>query len=201
MVMRRLRLPLCINDQGSLFMKHNLNLFVLFFISLMPMNVMAVDAYIKVNFTGSIKGETCSISSAAQGVDLGMWFLEGDGSNFPRNSVTDWVEFDLVFNCSTVNRQVSGALEGTPAALDRKLFELDQTEGSASGMAIQVEAYSPERKRWEAKNANEVSTLISAAGTISGTNTVQLRARYKQLANSATPGTANASITFVVRNN
>ncbi|MBO1915869.1 hypothetical protein J4727_03375 [Providencia rettgeri] len=31
-----------------------------------------------------------------QGVDLGMWFLEGDGSNFPRNSVTDWVEFDLV---------------------------------------------------------------------------------------------------------
>lgn len=83
MVMHRLRLPLCINDQGSLFMKHNLNLFVLFFISLMPMNVMAVDAYIKVNFTGSIKGETCSISSAAQGVDLGMWFLEGGWKQFP----------------------------------------------------------------------------------------------------------------------
>ncbi|MBC8652842.1 hypothetical protein GQR86_05400 [Providencia vermicola] len=46
-----------------------------------------------------------------------------------------------------------------------------------------------------------MSTLISFAGTTSGMNTVQLRARYKQLVDSATGGDANASITFVVRNN
>lgn len=168
---------------------------------LISVNVLAADAYVKVNYTGSIKGLTCGVSSAAQSINLGIWFLEGNGSNFPRNSVTDWVEFDLVFNCITSNRQVIGAIEGTPAKLDSKLFALDDTEDSASGMAIQIEAYSPERKRWEAKNANEVSTLISTGSTTSGNNIVQLRARYKQLDNVATPGYANASVTFVVRNN
>lgn len=187
--------------KGKYNMKHIPNLVIAFLLFLVSKNGIAADAYIKVNFTGSIQAQTCSVSSAAQSVDLGMWFLEGNGSNFPRNSVTDWVEFDLVFSCFTANRQIVGALEGTPAELDRKLFEIDKSDGSASGMAIQVEAYSDERKRWEEKNANEVSMLVSSSGTTSGSNTVRLRARYKQLANSATAGPANASITFVVRNN
>lgn len=168
---------------------------------LISVNVLAADAYVKVNFTGSMIGQTCSVSSAAQNVDLGVWFLGGDGSHFPRNAVTDWVEFDLVFNCSTANAQVIGALEGTSAKQDRKLFEIDTTEGAATGMAIQIEAYFPERNRWEAKDANIVSTLISTGGTTSGSNNVRLRARYKQLDNVATAGHANASITFVVKNN
>ncbi|APC13075.1 MULTISPECIES: fimbrial protein [Providencia] len=181
-------------------MNYIINLLVFLF-SLTYMNVLVADEYIKVNFSGSIKAKSCTVFSAAQNIDLGTWFLEGNGRNFARDSVTDWVEFDLAFNCSPDKRQVVGVLEGTPAELDNKLFELDKSAGSASGMAIQIEAYSPENKRWEEKNANEVSTLISFAGTTSGMNTVQLRARYKQLADSATGGDANASITFVVRNN
>nr|WP_282554337.1 hypothetical protein [Providencia sp. G1(2023)] len=57
----------------------------------------------------------------------------------------------MAFNCSPDKRQVVGVLEGTPAELDNKLFELDKSAGSASGMAIQIEAYSPENKRWEEK--------------------------------------------------
>lgn len=182
-------------------MKYTFSLLLFFLLLIASFTVRSANTSVKVNYTGSIKGQTCPVSSDVQNVNLGIWFLEGKGSNFPRNSVTDWVNFELVFRCLSGYRHISGALEGTPAKLDRKLFELDDTDISAKGMAIQVESYSPERKRWEALNANEVHYLVSVAGTVAGDNIIQLRARYKQLANEATPGNANASITFVVRSN
>ncbi|WP_369310241.1 fimbrial protein [Providencia rettgeri] len=182
-------------------MKYIFNLLIALAISLVSLHVLAADDRVKVNFSGSINAYSCNVSSAAQNVNLGIWFLEGDGSNFPRNSATDWVEFELNFNCLGGYRQVIGAIEGTPSTLNRNFFALDNIEGSATGMAIEIEAYSPERKRWEPKNPNEVSTLIGMANITYGNNVVQLRARYKQLANVATPGYANASVTFVVRNN
>ena len=178
-------------------MKYIFNLLMLLILSFSTW-VSAAD--IKVNFTGSIRGTTCSIETNNLNVDLGLWLLKGGGSNFPVGDTTDWVEFELQFVCNSVNNQVSGSLRGVPAS-DNKSFALDNVEGKATGMGIQIEAYSTERKQWEAKNVNEVSTLLGSRATVVGSNSIKLRAHYKSLADNATAGKANASITFLVQNN
>ncbi len=180
-------------------MKRIINILIIV-LSSWSFSTVAADATVKVNFGGSIRGGTCKIVTNNLNVDLGTWLLTSNGSNFPKDSTTDWVEFDLLFNCSSDGSQISGKLEGTPAS-DRKLFELDDIAGKATGMAIEIEAYSTERNRWEAKSTNQVSVLLSSKAASTGSNNVKFRARYKQLGTNATAGKANASITFVVQNN
>lgn len=162
-------------------------------------SVFANDS-VRINYTGSIKAAACSIQTSDLNIELGTWLLTGNGSNFSAGSTTDWVEFELTFNCKMQSSQVVGSLQGVPAS-DKNLFKLDDIANAASGMAIQIESYSPERNRWEAKNANELSVLLSSKEVANGINKLKLRARYKQLENRATPGKANASITFVVQSN
>ncbi|MBP6122078.1 MULTISPECIES: fimbrial protein [Providencia] len=181
-------------------MKQIINLLLISVLSICSFSSFAVDYVTKAKFRGSIKGGTCKIVTSNLNVDLGTWLLTNNGSNFPKDSTTDWVEFDLSFNCGSDGSQISGKLEGTPAS-DRKLFELDDIAGKATGMAIEIEAYSTERNRWEAKSTNQVSVLLSSKAASTGSNNVKFRARYKQLGSSATAGKANASITFVVQNN
>ncbi len=168
-------------------------------LSFLSYSVFANDS-VRVNYTGSIKAAACSIQTNDLNIELGTWLLSGNGSNFPAGSTTDWVEFELTFNCKMQSSQVVGSLQGSPAS-DKNLFKLDDIANQALGMAIQVESYSPERNRWEAKNANEISVLLSSKEVANGINKLKLRARYKQLENRATPGKANASITFVVQSN
>ncbi|NBM56720.1 fimbrial protein [Proteus sp. G2669] len=172
---------------------------ILFALVFFSFSVFASDS-VKVNYTGSIKAAACSIETNNLNVELGTWLLTGNGNNFSAGSTTDWVEFELVFNCKMQSSQVVGSLQGAPAS-DKNLFKLDDIANAASGMAIQIEAYSPERNHWEAKNANELSVLLSSKEVANGINKLKLRARYKQLENTATPGKANASITFVVQSN
>lgn len=155
---------------------------------------------VRVNYTGSIKAAACNIITNNLNVELGTWLLTGNGSNFPAGSTTDWVEFELTFNCPLQSSQIIGSLQGTPAS-NKNLFKLDDISDKATGMAIEIESYSQENNRWEAKNANEISVLLSSKAVINGINKLKLRARYKQLENKATPGKANASITFVVQSN
>lgn len=173
--------------------------FILCVLPFLSYSVFANDS-VRVNYTGSIKAAACSIQTSDLNIELGTWLLTGSGSNFPAGSTTDWVEFELTFNCKMQSSQVVGSLQGVPAS-DKNLFKLDDIANAASGMAIQIESYSPERNRWEAKNANELSVLLSSKEVANGINKLKLRARYKQLENRATPGKANASITFLVQSN
>lgn len=184
-------------------MKYLLNVFMIFLFSsaFLPFSAIAASETVKVNFTGSVKVRSCSVNSQAQNVDLGMWLLHSAGGSFQKGSETDWVEFEMQFSCFTGGRQIAGQLQGTAAKLDSKLFELDAGEGNAAGMAIQVEFYSPERSRWEASNANANSIQVSATSAGAGMQVVKFRARYKQLADVATAGAANASVTFVMQSN
>lgn len=183
-------------------MKYLFNLFIISLLSLTFYSPFSMaNSSVKVNFTGSIKARACNVRTDAQGVDLGMWLLSGAGGNFQKGSETDWVEFELEFNCSSLGRQIAGQFQGNPAGADPTLFELDAGEGNATGMAIQIEAYSPQRNRWEASNANAGSTIVGASSTTLGSQMIKFRARYKQLADKATGGPANASVTFVVQSN
>lgn len=148
---------------------------------------------VKVNFSGSIRGSSCKIVTNNLNVDLGVWLTYGK----PKNSTTEWEEFDLEFNC-TSGSQVVGKLQGVTAS-DGRSFAIDSGNGAATGMAIQIEAYS--NNRWELKKNNDVTVLLNSTATTNGSNKVKFRANYKILSDSVTAGNANATITFVVENN
>lgn len=178
-------------------MKYIYSIFIISILAMVPLISFAADpaTSVKVNFTGSIKGSTCKIVTDNLNVNLGVWLIYG----MSKNSTTEWEEFDLEFTC-TSGSQIVGKLQGTQAS-DGRSFAIDQGDGAATGMAIQIEAYSTERRVWEAKRNNSVSVLLSSKATSNGANKVKFRANYKLLADAATAGNANASITFVVENN
>ncbi|HHR6078687.1 TPA: fimbrial protein [Providencia alcalifaciens] len=177
-------------------MKNQLRCGFLFLSLLYSWNALAFDDEIKVSFEGAINVSTCKISTNDLDVDLGVWLLQ----TFAQDKKTQWVEFDLTFQCPSAGSKIAGQLQGTQAS-DGTSFAIETGNDTAKGMGLEIEAYLPERKVWETQKANTISELVSVKGTSAGTNTIKFRARYKQLNSALTAGKANASVTFVIQNN
>lgn len=152
----------------------------------------------KVNFTGSIIGTSCGITTNNLNVQLGVWALNSKGSRISVGDTTEWVEFDLVFQCAKSTMKVNGILQGTAAPKNNNAFAITPSSTQATGMAIQVEYYNEDSNSWVEVGPNKSNTFRSASKVVTGENIVRYRARYLIISEEQTPGTANTSVTYVV---
>ncbi|EPL9569447.1 fimbrial protein [Providencia rettgeri] len=156
----------------------------------------SAKSVIRLNYKGTIKPGTCNIETKVSNVELGTWFLNKEDSG---RMETDWVQFELDFNCKQHATQIIGAFQGAASA--NAHFAIDQTADSAKGIEIELESYSPTGSRWVKRKANEIGVLLNAEELKREGSKLKLRARYSLLTKKPMAGDANASITLVIQNN
>nr|WP_281247117.1 fimbrial protein [Yersinia ruckeri] len=89
-------------------------------------------------------------------------------------------------------------IQGKSVASHPDILELDQTSGHASGIGVQLEA-GDSSKDYQKMILNEETYMHKTGNNGSVTNKhIDIRARYFQTENKITPGTANASATFII---
>ncbi|WP_411849048.1 fimbrial protein [Yersinia ruckeri] len=89
-------------------------------------------------------------------------------------------------------------IKGKGVASHPDILELDQTSGQASGIGVQLEA-GDSSKDYQKMILNEETYMHKTGNNGSATDRhIDIRARYFQTENKITPGTANASATFII---
>ncbi|WP_392564017.1 fimbrial protein [Orbus wheelerorum] len=148
------------------------------------------------NITGSIGAATCDIKNADKTVNLGFWTIS-DTDTSTSTAAPKWtstmIPFTLDFDCpagQTINVQMEGNQYDTG---DIFYIGLDKTEQSASGIIIEMHYY---QQKWKSVVYGETRELIT--NTVNGSNSVQLRAFYRQIAKPVKPGTANSTVTLTI---
>lgn len=155
----------------------------------------SANSTVRVNYTGVIKPGTCSVQVKNPNIDLGLWFLyELD----PKKSWTDWVEFDVQFNCNSRIQSLYGTLQGNQSR-NAFYFALDEGDDTAQGIVLHIESYSVE-KNWETMRPNSSTILLTNKDAQEPSGKIRFRARYYLLGKEQTGGIANASVTLVLEN-
>ncbi|MCW6624860.1 fimbrial protein [Yersinia ruckeri] len=89
-------------------------------------------------------------------------------------------------------------INGKSVANHPDILELDQTSGHASGIGVKFEA-GDSSKKYQDMKLGEKTYMHKTDDNGSITNRhIDIRARYFQTENKITPGTANASATFII---
>lgn len=147
----------------------------------------AVDN-VAINFTGTIRAATCSITSGAD-----QTVLLGDTSTIyfgNPGDVSPAKPFSIVLDCPAGGPDQATVMFNGVAASDTSLLALDT--GGASGVAVRINESNGSQIKLGTPSA--VTTLVA------GSNTLAYQAQYQSLADRAgiTAGPANASAQFTI---
>lgn len=144
-----------------------------------------------IRFNGSITDQACSIDSGSQALNVDMGNVSQAALNGSAGLKASPTHFTInLENCPST---VSGAnikFDGTPDPANPSLLAIDTETGSASGVGIEIAD----------KNGIPIAlhTASSNYPLVTGSNSLELIARYVSTSSSVKTGPANALSQFTI---
>lgn len=169
-------------------------------ISLLFWGAMITNVYaetsdtVEFNVNGRIIAGTCNITTPNQTVNLGTWQTKansGIGSGVETRSTLK--QFSLNMDCPA-GLNIKAQLEGHRYDENDPYFiALEPGENTAKGVVVVLHVYD-NSTGWKSLKYDENIEIVPK--TRDGKNTIKLRAGYRQVASTITPGIANSSVTL-----
>lgn len=147
---------------------------------------------VTLNGNNTISSVGCDVMVPNIGVQLGKHRIQ----EFDQKSVTEWTDFDISLDCDK-NTPISITINATPdiSSSTPDIIKLDNDEGSASGIGIQLFMQDVNGLSQQVK-LNKSQAYGSAFNN--GINVIKFQARYYKIVPQVNPGIANATVTFTM---